>query len=121
MSADSQPEVHTFTMNDTLPRLAHATPYCDHCGNGVQFEDDYAFCDTCRVVWDDTSEGSVAEADPDFYEGASVPCEIVHGVQREPWDHGGKRYASGPPQPCILPSGHEGTHLCPRETTVTAL
>ncbi|SDL15029.1 hypothetical protein SAMN05428985_11068 [Nocardioides sp. YR527] len=107
-----------FTLGDTLPNLYIPYPSCGHCFNDVTIEDGYAYCETCRIQWPDISEDATASPDENV-EGTEVPCEIVHDQQKAPYDHDGKRWEFGPPQPCILPSGHEGPGLCPVEATIT--
>ncbi len=109
----------TFRMNDSLPSLYIPYPACGHCGNDVEMDDGYVWCNTCLIEWADVRED--AEAKPDSAkDGTDVPCQIVSGSQDAPHDDKtGKHYVPGPPQPCILPSGHEGQHLCPYDVTVT--
>ena len=105
-------------MYDSLPSLYIPYPQCDHCFRDVEIEDGYPYCPRCLVEWDSVSEGIPATPDRNR-EGTDVPCEIVHGEQASPHTHNGKTYTPGPKLPCILPSGHEGEHMCPYDIEVT--
>lgn len=89
-----------------LPQLVVPAPECGHCGNDVQMDGDSAWCENCRVAWDRIFDGDVSEPDPDCEESTDVRCEIVDKPIAGP----GMTLIHGP---CILPSGHEGEHLCP--------
>lgn len=107
-----------FDMNNTLPTLYIPYPQCEHCGTEVVIEDGYARCEECLIWWSQISEDSPAQPDGNL-DGTDVPCGITT-KQREAYDHAGKHWEFGPPQPCILPSGHESKeHLCPVTVTVT--
>lgn len=113
-------ETTTVTVNGTLPMLYIPHPQCTHCREDVTIEEGAAWCEGCLVKWDDISEDIEAQPD-DNREGTEVQCEIVAGLNYDPYDHGGRHWVPGPPQPCILPSGHEGSHLCPYDVEVTDL
>lgn len=89
-----------------LPHLVVPAPQCGHCGDDVQMDGDSAWCENCRVAWDRIFDGDTSEADPDCEESTEVRCEIVDKPTAGP----GMTLVFGP---CILPSGHEGEHLCP--------
>lgn len=111
----------TFRMNDTLPVLEIRYPVCGHCGNDVEIDDDVASCWTCRVSWERIEDGAVAKPD-DYLDGTEVPCEVVKAAglaKGHTWTDRGKTFVIGDTHPCILPSGHEGDHLCPEDVTVT--
>lgn len=88
-----------------LPTLVVPAPYCSHCGREVQTEGDSAWCGECRVEWSRIEDGWASRPDPEE-DGSDVPCEIAPRAER---GHGAM-FVHGP---CILPSGHEGDHLCP--------
>lgn len=109
-------------MNNQLPTLYIPYPRCGHCDEDVTIEDGDVWCEGCLISWSDVRED--VEAIPDSArEGSEVPCGIVAGKQGEPHDDNrGNHYVPGPPQPCILPSGHKATqHLCPYDVEVTKL
>lgn len=109
----------TLEMGGRLPGLYIPHPQCGHCGQDVTIEDDTAWCDACLIQWDSISEDVPAKPDENR-EGTEVPCEIVVGKQRAPHDDKrGNHYVPAPPKPCILPSGHQGEHLCPYDVEVT--
>lgn len=113
-------EARVLTMNASLPGLYIPYPQCSHCGEDVSIEDGVAFCEGCLVQWDRVEEDRIATPD-EGRDGTDVTCEIVAGQQDEPHDDKrGNHYVPGPPKPCILPSGHEGEHLCPYDVVVTA-
>ena len=113
-----QPTESRFMSDDRLPRLCINYPTCSHCGNDVEIEDRIASCPDCLIEWSSISED--AESSPDSnLDGTDVPCRIVEDKQRKEYDFNGAHWSFGPSQPCILPSGHEGKHLCPYETVVT--
>lgn len=94
-----------FESTPNLPQLVVPAPECGHCGEDVQMDGDSAWCGNCRVAWDRIYDGDESKPDPDT-EGSDVPCEIVERPTAGP----GMTLVFGP---CILPSGHEGEHLCP--------
>jgi hypothetical protein len=107
-----------FTINDSLPTLYIPYPRCGHCDNDVTIEDGVAFCGGCRVEWSRIEDDALSTPDG-CREDTDVPCEIVTGAQGQPHDDkSGNHYIPGPPKPCILPSGHEGAHLCPYDVEV---
>lgn len=107
-------------MNATLPTLYIPYPQCDHCGEDVTIEDGSAWCEGCLIEWAHIVDGEPAKPDTGR-EGTDVPCDIVAGKQNDPHDDKrGYHYEPGPPQPCILPSGHESDHVCPYDVRVTA-
>jgi hypothetical protein len=107
-------------MNDRLPSLYIPYPQCGHCGEDVEIEDGWASCPRCLIEWDSISEDAQPSPDQNR-EGTDVACGIVAGRQNPPHDDGrGYHYVPGPPKPCILPSGHEGAHLCPYDVEVTS-
>lgn len=113
--------IRVLTMNDRLPSLYIPWPRCGHCGEDVTIEDGCAYCEKCLIQWDRIEEDAAATPDTGSVEGAEVPCEIVVGKQDPPHDDKrGNHYVPGPPRPCILPSGHEGAHLCPYDVEVTS-
>lgn len=95
----------TWEVVPGLPRLEVPAPVCGHCGEDVQLDGDAAWCETCRVAWDRICDGDVSHPDLDE-EGADAPCRIVPPPVR------GVSFTlvNGP---CVLPSGHDGEHLCP--------
>lgn len=106
-------------MGASLPQLVFNYPTCGNCGEDVMIEDGCAWCEGCLVQWNRIEDGEIAVPD-EALEGTSVPCGIVVGKQGEPHnDQRGNHYNPGPPQPCILPSGHENDHRCPYDVTVT--
>lgn len=113
-------EVRVFEMNGHMPPLHIPYPQCGHCGEDVSIDDGCAWCDKCLIQWDRIEDGHIAKPDANRV-GADVPCQIVVGKQDEPHDDKrGNHYVPGPPKPCILPSGHDGAHLCPYDVEVTA-
>ncbi|WP_028637744.1 hypothetical protein [Nocardioides sp. URHA0032] len=113
-------QVRTITVNDRLPSLHIPWPQCGHCGEDVTIEDGAAWCDGCLIQWDRIEEDSPGKPD-EGREDTDVPCKIVVGRQGEPHaDKRGNHYVPGPPRPCILPSGHEGEHLCPYDVEVSS-
>lgn len=95
-----------YEIEASMPRLEFSAPSCSHCGTDVQMDDGVAWCEPCRVQWDRIEDGAASRPDPDA-EGSDVPCEI----KPQPIDSGtGWSLFRGP---CILPSGHEGDHVCP--------
>lgn len=111
-------QMRVLTMNATLPTLYIPWPKCGHCHEDVTIEDGAAWCEGCRIQWDRIEEDREARPDEER-EGTDVPCEIVVGEADPPHDDKrGNHYVPGPPKPCILPSGHEGDHLCPYDVQV---
>lgn len=112
--------MQTLHMNDSLPTLYIPYPRCDHCGEDVVIDDGGASCEGCRVSWDRIGEDVVSTPDTYAHNDAATPCAAVEGNQDQPHDdRRGNHYVPGPPQPCILPSGHTGRHLCPYDVEVT--
>ncbi|TCJ23043.1 hypothetical protein [Nocardioides jejuensis] len=111
-----------LTVDHELPRLVINYPTCSHCGNDVQIEDDAAWCDTCLVQWGSIEDGEISTPDENL-EGSEVPCEIVEPDRRDghEYDYNGEHWTIHPKQPCILPSGHEGEHLCPHDIETSPL
>ncbi|HJR88955.1 MAG TPA: hypothetical protein VJ782_02215 [Aeromicrobium sp.] len=108
-----------ITMNAQLPPLHIPYPQCGHCGEDVDIDDGVAWCQGCRIQWDRIDDGREATPDPNR-EGTDVPCSIVVGKQDPPhYDKRGYHYEPQPPKPCILPSGHEGDHICPYDVRFT--
>lgn len=110
----------TLRIDGHLPTLYIPWPQCGHCFEDVDMDDGYAWCPRCLIQWSDIREELAAIPDEQI-EGTEVPCEIVEGTQAQPHDDDrGNHYEPGPPLPCILPSGHEGAHLCPHDVIVTS-
>ena len=110
--------VQLLHMNNRMPGLYIPYPACGHCGEDVTIEDGAANCEGCLIQWDSITEDLEATADPNR-DGTEVACEAVVGNQDPPhYDKRGYHYVPGPPKPCILPSGHEGSHLCPYDVVV---
>lgn len=108
-----------ITMNASLPSLHIPYPQCGHCGEDVTIDDGVAWCEGCRIQWDRLDDSAVATPD-EARDGTEVPCAIVVGKQDPPHDDKrGNHYEPQPPKPCILPSGHEGDHLCPYDVRIT--
>lgn len=98
-------------LDGNLPSLVIPYPICGHCRNDVMIEDGVAFCEGCRIQWDDISED--AEASPDeSEEGSEVQCLMNPEPTRREYDHKGK-HVTIDDHPCILPSGHESVCLRP--------
>ena len=115
MSTTIEPQM--FTIDNRLPTLVHSYPTCSQCGNEVEdYDGESASCGTCMVGWDDLgSEDAATPNDPE-----DGPCgEALEHLPSQPYDRLGRHWVTGPYQPCILPSGHTGDHLCPYSVTVT--
>lgn len=115
------PTTQTFTMDDKLPTLHLGWPTCSHCGTDVEVEDGIASCATCLVSWSDIADGE--QSTPDLNaDDADVLCRFpAEHPGEHSYDRDGKRWDIGPRQPCILPTGHTGSHLHPYGVTVTPL
>ncbi|MGO1957050.1 hypothetical protein [Microbacterium sp.] len=94
-----------FEVEPGLPQLVLPAPQCGHCGNDVELDGDGAWCEGCCVSWERIFDGDVGRPDPDV-EGSHVPCTIVD----KPLIGLSLTFVHGP---CVLPSGHDGEHLCP--------
>lgn len=112
-------ETRVLQMDDTLPKLYIPHPKCSHCDKEVTIEDDSAYCESCLVTWERIEDGEAGKPDDGVLEEPEVACEIVVGKQDEPFERNGRRYVPGPPKPCILPAGHDGSHLNPHDVEVS--
>lgn len=107
----------SYVSHRALPELVFESPRCSQCRSDVEIEDGVAYCNDCLIRWDDLADGAVAVFDDS--DGEREPCGAPsgHGT-KEPYDHDGRRYEFGPPQPCTLPEGHYKSHLHPYEVKV---
>lgn len=104
---------HQWTTDGELPRMVINYPTCGHCGNDVFIDPDTISCEACLVTWDRVDED--AKPYPTDSEAAACGATCEGTPRREEYEHKGRMYRLGSPQPCILPAGHTSEHRHPYE------
>lgn len=102
-----------WTSTGELPLMDIGWPTCAHCGEDLFIDPDQISCEHCLISWDEVDES----AKPYFTDPETPACAAPYtgsGGEHE-YEHKGRMYHLGDPQPCILPSGHTSSHRHPYE------